>query len=180
MDRAVDGLLTRTPTPDSRRLLDRASEYVLQLDPSCVLGACVCSSVAWGIAGPTSDVDLQLIVPDGSEVRREKRAYQGDYIDHFEWTVSEFDEALGKFVDAPWRHAPGAYSLAFPLILRDFEVRLANAQSRLEPAVSGREGALRWAVRCLDEARHWQVRFRSAAEGRSPENRCRRMKVGNR
>jgi hypothetical protein len=122
---------TPQPTAASVFLLDVARAYVSEVVRADALGACVCSSVAWGVATPTSDIDLQIVVPDGAVLCREKRLYQDQFVDHFEWSSRELAAAAADWIQDPLRQPVGSYSLAQALILVDTDGQLSRSNRRL-------------------------------------------------
>jgi hypothetical protein len=163
------------PTPDSIRLLQTGYSYLDSIEADSFLGICVCSSVAWGNATPTSDVDFQIIVPDGAPVCREKREFRGEFVDHFEWQESEIETAIAQFVDDPLCQPVGSYSLAFPLILLDETGQLTAARRQLAPLICASAEVRRWIRSSLHRAEQIAASLGGAIDAEAPERTVSRV-----
>jgi hypothetical protein len=157
------------PTPDSIRLLQIGYSYLASIEIQSFLGVGVCSSVAWGNATPTSDVDFQIIVPDGAAVCREKREFRGEFVDHFEWQESEIETAIAHFVEDPLCQPVGSYSLAFPLILLDETGQLTAARRKLAPEICKSAEAKRWIRVSLRRAERIAASLGEALDAGAPD-----------
>lgn len=153
--------LTRSPSPDSVRLLGVAYDYLQSLPPQDLLAVCVCSSVAWGIATPASDLDIGLIVREGAVPCAEKRQFGSDFVDHCEWPFSWVADA----VKDPLGNPILSYTAAFALVVYDPEGRLAAAQRQLVPRIFEGGGARKWIRHYLDAAAGMRIQARQALHG---------------
>jgi hypothetical protein len=155
---------TSEPTPASVSLFNVARAYVTESVRSDALGVCVCSSVAWGVATPVSDIDLQIIVPDGALPCREKRPFQDQFVDHFEWSRHEFAAATADWLQDPLRQPVGSYSLAQTLILLDTDGQLADLWAQLAARILQEPGAARWRSFLFDRAGEAIEKVQAAAQ----------------
>ena len=135
-------------SPDSLRLLKVAYDYLERLPPQSVFAVCVGSSTAWGIATPVSDLDIGVIVSEGSPPFAEKFKVAGDFIDHCQWPWS----AIENLTRDPLTNPVLSWGIAFVLPLYDPEERLAAIQRQLVPAITQGAGVRRWVKFFLDDA----------------------------
>ena len=136
------------PTPDSTRLAEGALRYLHHLPPRPALGVCLCSSVAWGIATPVSDVDIGVIIPSDEEPHSEKLVFEGIYIDHCEWPQTWVEQATNDTL----ANRILSHTLAYSLILFDPDNWLAETQRSLRSCLEQPDTAQAWLERFLGEA----------------------------
>ena len=147
---------------DSRRLLEVAYDYLTSLNDDRMLSVCITSSTAWGTATPVSDVDLQIIIPEDTAVRREKIEYQDTYIDRVDFTKREFGTYLRGLIANPLSNPLGSYSLAYSVVIKDWDEQLSKAQSELHRLLSHPEEKQKWIAHYLRYARELATKLDEA------------------